>query len=172
MAQYKGPASESQRVRQLQASRERDREEIELKKRKLADELKVDRMETKFSAHYDAVETNLKSATVGLLTMEEMKTRQEEAVREREMLLARKSKEDLKKAAKEERAKEKAKELERRKIKTLSFDPDEEDEDDDDDEEDGDGSGNEEEEEEEETKRKRFGKDPGVETHFLVTTCV
>ena len=37
-------------------------------------------MESKFSAHYDAVENNLKSATVGLVTMEEMKSRQEEAV--------------------------------------------------------------------------------------------
>ena len=73
MAQYKGPASESQRVMQLQKKREREQEEIEIKKRKLADELKVDNMESKFSAHYDAVENDLKSSTVGLLTVEEMK---------------------------------------------------------------------------------------------------
>ena len=95
MAQYKGPASESQRVMQLQKKREREQEEIEIKKRKLADELKVDNMESKFSAHYDAVENDLKSSTVGLLTVEEMKNRQENAVKEREMQLARKNKEEL-----------------------------------------------------------------------------
>ena len=41
MAQYKGPASESQRVMHLQKKREREQEEIEIKKRKLADDLKV-----------------------------------------------------------------------------------------------------------------------------------
>ena len=60
MAQYKGPASESQRVMQLQKKRELHQEEIEFKKKKLTEELKFDKMESKFSAHYDAVETNLK----------------------------------------------------------------------------------------------------------------
>ena len=49
MAHYKGPASESQRVMQLQKKRERHQEEIDFKKRKLADELKVNKMEAKFS---------------------------------------------------------------------------------------------------------------------------
>ena len=52
-------------------------------------------MEQKFSAHYDAVETGLKAATVGLVTNEEMKKRQEEAVMAHEMALARKSKDEL-----------------------------------------------------------------------------
>ena len=60
MAQYKGPASESQRVMHLQKKRERHMEEMEFKKRKLTEDLKFDKMESKFSAHYDAVETNLK----------------------------------------------------------------------------------------------------------------
>lgn len=60
MAEYKGPASESARVRQLQKRREQHQEEMEFKKKKLAEELKFDKMESKFSAHYDAVETNLK----------------------------------------------------------------------------------------------------------------
>ena len=80
---------------QLQKKRERDQEEIEIKKRKLADGLKVENMESKFSAHYDAVENDFKSSTVGLLTVEEMKTRQENAIKEREMHLARKNREEL-----------------------------------------------------------------------------
>ena len=47
---------------QLQKRRERAQEEIEFKRKKLADDLKLDKMEQKFSAHYDAVETNLESA--------------------------------------------------------------------------------------------------------------
>ena len=90
MAQYKGPAKESQRVMHLQKKREREQEELEIRKKKLADELAVTKMDAKFSAHYDAVENDLKSSTVGLLTISEMKTKQELAVKEREMILARK----------------------------------------------------------------------------------
>ena len=82
MAQYKGPAKESQRVMHLQKKREREQEELEFRKKKLADELAVEKMDAKFSAHYDAVEMDLKSATVGLLTVSEMKSRQELAVKE------------------------------------------------------------------------------------------
>ncbi len=60
MASYKGPASESQRVMQLQKKRERHQEEMEFKRKKLEEDLKFDNMEAKFSAHYDAVENNLK----------------------------------------------------------------------------------------------------------------
>lgn len=48
----------------LQKKREREMEEMEFKKKKLAEDLKVDKMEAKFSAHYDAVETNLKVQTI------------------------------------------------------------------------------------------------------------
>ena len=121
MAHYKGPASESQRVMQLQKKRERHQEEIEIKKRKLADELKVDKMEAKFSAHYDAVENQLKSSTVGLVTAEEMKNIQERAVMDREKQLARKNQDELKLLRKEEKAREKARQKQKQKIKKLSF---------------------------------------------------
>ena len=125
MAHYKGPASESQRVMQLQKKRERHQEEIEIKKRKLADELKVDKMEAKFSAHYDAVENQLKSSTVGLVTAEEMKNIQERAVMDREKQLARKNQDELKLLRKEEKAREKARQKQKQKIKKLSFGDDE-----------------------------------------------
>ena len=81
MAHYSGPASESQRVMHLNKKREREQEEIEIKKRKLENDLKVEKMESKFSAHYDAVAEDLKSSTVGLLTLEDLKSRQENAVK-------------------------------------------------------------------------------------------
>lgn len=128
MAQYKGPASESQRVMHLQKKREREQEELEIKKRKLADELKVGNMESKFSAHYDAVESDLKSSTVGLLTLADMKTKQKEAVKEREMQLARKNQEEQRLLRKEEKAKEKARKKQSQQIKALSFKMDDEEE--------------------------------------------
>ena len=160
MAQYKGPASESQRVMHLQKKREREQEEIELKKRKLADELKVSKMESKFSAHYDAVENDLKSSTVGLLTVEELKTRQENAVKEREMQLARKNREEERKQKKEEKAKEKARKKQNQQIKALSFNTNDDDEEEEDDE-------TEEETTTEKLSKKRFGKCPTVDTSFL-----
>ena len=133
MAQYKGPAKESQRVMHLQKKREREQEELELRKKKLADELAVTKMDSKFSAHYDAVENDLKTATVGLLTTAQMKSKQELAVKERELILARKNKEHQKQIRNEEREKERKKQKQNQQIKTLSFnmnDDDEEEEDD------------------------------------------
>ena len=121
MAHYQGPASESQRVMHLNKKRERELEEIEIKKRKLENDLKVENMESKFSAHYDAVAEDLKSSTVGLLTLEDLKSRQENAVKEREMQLARKDKEELRLLKKEEKEKEKARKKQSQQIKALSF---------------------------------------------------
>ena len=130
MAQYKGPAKESQRAMSLQKKRERHQEEIEVRKKKLADELKVGKMEAKFSAHYDAVEVELKSSTVGLLTIEQMKSRQEEAIKEREMQLARKNREELNSLRKEEEKRNKAKMKQKQQIKALSFNPDDDEDED------------------------------------------
>ena len=133
MAQYKGPAKESQRVMHLQKKREREQEELEIRKKKLADELAVTKMDAKFSAHYDAVENDLKSSTVGLLTISEMKTKQELAVKEREMILARKNKEQQKLVRKEEKEREKKKQKQNQQIKTLSFNMEEDEEEDEED---------------------------------------
>ena len=149
----------------LQKKREREQEEMELKKRKLADDLKVSKMESKFSAHVlDAVESDLKSSTVGLLTVEEMKTRQENAVRDRELQLARKNREELLKQRKEEKAKEKARKKQNQQIKTLSFNMNDDEEEE---EEEEDNAGGDDKEEETEAPKKRFGKCPTVDTSFL-----
>jgi len=169
MAHYKGPASESQRVMQLQKKRERHQEEIEIKKRKLADELKVNKMEAKFSAHYDAVENELKSSTVGLVTAEEMKNIQEKAVMDREKQLARKNQDELNILRKEEKAREKARQKQKQKIKKLSFGDEEEEEEEDAEEEDEDSKSEKvvEDTSEDLLKKKRFGKNPDVDTSFL-----
>ena len=193
MAQYKGPAKESQRVMHLQKKREREQEELEIRKKKLADELAVTKMDAKFSAHYDAVENDLKSSTVGLLTISEMKTKQELAVKEREMILARKNKEQQKLVRKEEKEKEKKKQKQNQQIKTLSFNMDEDENEDEDEEDNSDEepeskkakskeestnnsgesiketSDKERNEKEDSTilKKKRLGKNPDVDTFFL-----
>lgn len=173
MAQYKGPASESQRVMHLQKKREREQEELEIKKRKLADELKVGNMESKFSAHYDAVESDLKSSTVGLLTLADMKTKQKEAVKEREMQLARKNQEEQRLLRKEEKAKEKARKKQSQQIKALSFKMDDEEEEQQEDDEkvvrepfDNEPSTSKE-AANDILKKKRLGKNPDVDTSFL-----
>ena len=40
-------------------------------------------IDKKFAAHYDAIEQQLKSETVGLVTLDEMKAKQEDAVKVR-----------------------------------------------------------------------------------------
>uniref|UniRef100_A0A8C1AYX3 Family with sequence similarity 50 member A n=1 Tax=Cyprinus carpio carpio TaxID=630221 RepID=A0A8C1AYX3_CYPCA len=91
MAQYKGAASEAGRAMQLRKKREREREQLEQLKQKIAEDNMVkSNIDKKFSAHYDAVEQELKSSTVGLVTLNDMKAKQEALVKEREKQLAKK----------------------------------------------------------------------------------
>ncbi|XP_060230430.1 protein FAM50A isoform X4 [Meriones unguiculatus] len=122
-------------------------------------------IDKKFSAHYDAVEAELKSSTVGLVTLNDMKAKQEALVKEREKQLAKKEQsKELQLKLEKLREKERKKEA-KRKISSLSFTLEEE-------------EGGEEEEEvamyEEElereeitTKKKKLGKNPDVDTSFL-----
>lgn len=73
MALYKGAASEAGRAMQLKKKREKALEELEHRKRKIEEELKLSNIENKFATHYDAVEQQLKSSTIGLVTLTEMK---------------------------------------------------------------------------------------------------
>lgn len=93
MAHYKGAASEAGRAMQLLKKREIQQQETELRKKKIEDELKVSNIENKFASHYDAVEQQLKVSTIGLVTLDEMKAKQENIVKEREKTLALKEKE-------------------------------------------------------------------------------
>ncbi|KAH7940190.1 hypothetical protein HPB52_022105 [Rhipicephalus sanguineus] len=93
MAMYKGAASEAGRAMHLKKKREKALEELELRKKKIEEELKISTMENKFAAHYDAVEQQLKSSTIGLVTLDEMKAKQEDVVKERERQLAQRQQE-------------------------------------------------------------------------------
>eukprot|EP00105_Crassostrea_gigas_P004741 XP_011418059.1 PREDICTED: protein FAM50A [Crassostrea gigas] len=158
MAHYKGAASEGGRAQILMKKRQKEQEEIETRKRKIEDELKIGSIQNKFASHYDAVEQQLKSNTIGLVTLDEMKAKQEDVIKKRQLQLAKKDAQ----ARLIEKEKERKKKKEQQKIASLSFDPDEEEE--------------EEEVEEEEIpkeevevtgKKKRLGKNPDVDTSFL-----
>ena len=69
MASYGGQASDGMRAARHAKARQIEIEDSELRKRKLADSLKVSNIEHKFSAHYDAVEQQIKASTVRLSRM-------------------------------------------------------------------------------------------------------
>lgn len=170
MAQYKGASTDGFRAKTLLKKREKQKEEIEHMKMKITENMdqksNLAKIDNKFASHYDAIEQELKSNTVGLVTLDEMKAKQEYAVQERE-----------KRIAQEERAKEKEKERKRKnkeKEKTekrskLSFGFEEEE--DDNDEEDNTEKELEDVDKkrtiEEPEKFKRLGKNPDVDTSFL-----
>lgn len=160
MAHYKGAASEGGRAQILIKKRQKEQEEMEMKRKKIEEDLSVGSIQNKFASHYDAVEQQLKSNTIGLVTLDEMKAKQETLIKQREKQLAKKNAE----ARLIEKEKEDKKRKEKMKIAALSFDPDEDEEED------------EEEEEEEENekepvdilnKKKRLGMNPDVDTSFL-----
>uniref|UniRef100_A0A8C8YD09 Family with sequence similarity 50 member A n=1 Tax=Prolemur simus TaxID=1328070 RepID=A0A8C8YD09_PROSS len=129
----------------------KQREQMEQMKQRIAEEnIMKSNIDKKFSAHYDAVEAELKSSTVGLVTLNDMKAKQEALVKEREKQLAKK---EQSKELKLEKLREKERKKEaKRKISSLSFTLEEEEE----------GG-----EEEEEEVAMKLGKNPDVDTSFL-----
>lgn len=116
MAHYKGAASEAGRAMHLMKKREKAQQEIELRKKKIEEDLKIENIENKFATHYDAVEQQLKSSTIGLVTLDEMKAKQEHIVREREKKLAQKKAEKEKERQKEIEAKQAQKNKQKRQV--------------------------------------------------------
>ncbi|KAH9519661.1 hypothetical protein Btru_003266 [Bulinus truncatus] len=180
MAHYKGAAKEAGRAATLLKKRAKEQEEAEAKKKKIEEELAIGNIHNKFATHYDAIEQSLKSSTIGLVTLNEMKARQENVIKEREQQLAKKNAE----ARLIEKAKEDKKKKDQQKITMLSFDVDEGEEDDEDSSEkerekkigteisdassDEESYSNETESEKKERRRKkRLGMNPDVDTSFL-----
>lgn len=128
MAHYKGAASEGGRAAQLMKKRELEQQEIEFRKKKLEEELKLNNIENKFATHYDAVEQQLKTSTIGLVTLDQMKAKQEDIVREREKKLALKKDEKDKELQKALEARQQEKNKQMKQINSLSFAFDEEEE--------------------------------------------
>uniref|UniRef100_A0A8D8R0L7 Protein FAM50 homolog n=1 Tax=Cacopsylla melanoneura TaxID=428564 RepID=A0A8D8R0L7_9HEMI len=178
MAHYKGAASEAGRAMHLMKKREKAQMEIEFRKKKLEEDLKISNMENKFAAHYDAVEQQLKSSTIGLVTLDEMKAKQENIVKEREKKLAQKQLEKEQERQRQLEAKQAEKNRQKQKIQTLSFslDQDEDEEEDEDDAGGGgpsqvkreyDSSNDESEEDKDQIVVKKIKKNPDVDTSFL-----
>uniref|UniRef100_G1RVQ6 Family with sequence similarity 50 member A n=1 Tax=Nomascus leucogenys TaxID=61853 RepID=G1RVQ6_NOMLE len=147
--------------------REKQREQMKQMKQCIAEEnIMKSNIDKKFSAHYDAVEAELKSSTVGLVTLNDMKAKQEALVKEREKQLAKKEQsKELQMKLEKLREKERKKEA-KRKISSLSFTLEEEEEGGEEEEE---AAMYEEEMEREEitTKKRKLGKNPDVDTSFL-----
>uniref|UniRef100_A0A1B0CQ99 Protein FAM50 homolog n=1 Tax=Lutzomyia longipalpis TaxID=7200 RepID=A0A1B0CQ99_LUTLO len=172
MAHYKGAASEAGRAMQLMKKREIAQQEIEFRKKKIEEDLRVHNIENKFASHYDAVEQQLKSSTIGLVTLDEMKAKQEDIVREREKKLAQKKEEKDREKLRALEAKQAEKNKQQKQIQALSFTLDEDEAEDD---------ASEEEEEVKEVKKspkrswmdvedvpkKKIKKNPDVDTSFL-----
>ncbi|CAF4734674.1 unnamed protein product [Rotaria sp. Silwood1] len=89
MAFFPGATKDQMRADQLVKRRQQEHEQIEMKKKKIEEENRMQAIEEKFKAHYDAVEQMLKTDTVGLVSLDEMKKKQEEMIRAREQQLAR-----------------------------------------------------------------------------------
>lgn len=166
MAHYKGAASEAGRAMQLMKKREIAQQEIELRKKKIEDDLKIHNIENKFATHYNAVEQQLKTSTIGLVTLNEMKAKQENIVKERERKLAQKEREKEQEKERALAAKQAEKNKQKRQIQALSFSLDEDE---------VEVSAEEEEEETKERSKdndlgpvvKKIKKNPDVDTSFL-----
>jgi len=150
MAQYKGAASEGHRAMHMQKRRDKAKAQMEEIKSKIVNENQIkSNISNKFSAHYDAVEPQLKSSTVGLLTLSEMKEKQESLIQEREKQIVTSAEARLK-----EKKEAKKKQKRQKNKSTLSFAFDEDEEDDED-------------KEEELILTKKRKKNPNVDTSFL-----
>lgn len=164
MAHYKGAASEAGRAAQLMKKREIQQQEIEFRKKKIEEELKLDKIENKFATHYDAVEQQLKTSTIGLVTLDEMKAKQEDIVREREKKLAQKKDEKEREKQKALEAIQAEKNKQKKQIQALSFsfNDDEEGQD-----EDGNGDDDEEEDEGQKEMEQQRAKEKDLKSNLL-----
>ncbi len=109
---------EALRAMQLAKKRQQQQEDIELKKKKIEEEnSKISTIGNKFQHHYDAVEALLKTDTIGLVTLEDMKRKQEKMVEQRQQQLALERRAQLD----EEIEKRQKKERQKSQIQKLSF---------------------------------------------------
>eukprot|EP00731_Ephydatia_muelleri_P002529 Em0001g2529a len=165
MAQYKGAASEGARAMNLMKKREQQRQELEKMKQKIAEEHAIKsnfEVTNKFATSFDMVEEQLKSSTVGLVTLEQMKEKRENLVKEREMQIAA----ALAAAKREEEKKQAKKEARGGGVLSFDFEGEEGEE-----EEEG-GGKKEKKQSDKETsppasKKKKMIKNPTVDTSFL-----
>ncbi|XP_046494672.1 protein FAM50B [Equus quagga] len=163
MAQYKGTMREAGRAMHLIKKREKQKEQMAVLKQRIAEEtIMKSKVDKKFSAHYDAVEAELKSSTVGLVTLSDMKAKQEALMREREMQLAKREQLEAQRLRLEALREQERRQERKRKISSLSFSPDEGDEG-----AEGAAAGERPKSAEMSRRKKHLGKNPDVDTSFL-----
>jgi len=180
MTEYRGDGLRAEKIKEDMRIAQED---LEIRKRKLTESLEMKDHKSKFTATYDAVASEISAATVGLVTIDEMKRTQERVIAERERKLVQMEKDKVTEAKEKIKAKERKREKERKKLKTLSFNYEEDEGEEE--ELDGDGDSGKKElkavvEEMKEkkkvadatspevgVKKKRFGMNPDVETKFL-----
>ncbi|XP_004432213.1 PREDICTED: protein FAM50B [Ceratotherium simum simum] len=163
MAQYKGTMREAGRAMHLIKKREKQKAQMAVLKQRIAEEtITKSKVDKKFSAHFDAVEAELKSSTVGLVTLNDMKARQEALLKEREMQLARREQLEARQLRLEALREQARKREQKRKISSLSFSLEEGGEG-------GEGAAAAERPKPGEVSRpkKHLGKNPDVDTSFL-----
>jgi len=150
MTDYRGGGMASMKIRQIEKDVEKMKAELEEKKKEIEKIQPHVVSYATFSKKMDDVEEDLRSNTVGLVTLSQMKEKQRLAIEERERQIALKLAEDKRKTDKERKRKEK----EKKRLKKLtnknkiSF-------------------GDDDEEVEIVSKKKRLGKDLSVDTSFL-----
>ena len=115
MAFYKGDSKEGIRALQLQKRRQQQQEDIEIKKKKIEEDNKMTSIDNKFKVHYDAVEQLLRTDTIGLVTLEDMKKKREQILLQREQQLAKERKAKLD----EEHAKKVKKEKQKTEVNKI-----------------------------------------------------
>ena len=115
MAFYKGDSKEAIRALQLQKRRLQQQEDIEIKKKKIEEESKMTSIDNKFKTHYDAVEQLLRTDTIGLVTLEDMKKKRELIIEQREQQLAQEHRAKLE----EEQAKQQKKQKQQTEVNNL-----------------------------------------------------
>ncbi|XP_058410025.1 protein FAM50B [Diceros bicornis minor] len=163
MAQYKGTMREAGRAMHLIKKREKQKAQMAVLKQRIAEEtITKSKVDKKFSAHFDAVEAELKSSTVGLVTLNDMKAKQEALLKEREMQLARREQLEARQLRLEALREQARKREQKRKISSLSFSLEEGDEG-------GEGTAAAERPKPGEVsgRKKHLGKNPDVDTSFL-----
>ncbi|KAK6056816.1 hypothetical protein COOONC_05674 [Cooperia oncophora] len=79
------------RLIHLSKKRERAKEDMEQQLKKMEEESsrRAAGISSKFTANYDAVEEHLKTKTVGLVTLDEMREKQKDVVHDREETVVR-----------------------------------------------------------------------------------
>ena len=175
MAHYGGASTDGFRAKTLLKKREKQKEEIEHLKSKISEsmdqKLNVAQIDNKFASHYDAVEQQLKSNTIGLVTLDEMKAQQESALEEREKRLLQEQK-DLEKEKERKRKNKEKEKTEKRSKLSFGFDEEEEEDENEEDEQGQSSSGcstkvKDKPACDDGVEKRRLGKNPDVDTSFL-----